>query len=74
MNKKTTVGLSASDKELLIVIGSRFDLAEQIIGAEPAIYFEFDLKPPSEITEIHPVIDHRQDVFSKIASGKPKEV
>lgn len=74
MNKKNTVRLSASDKELLTIIDSRFDLAEQLLGNEPAIYFEFDLPPPSEITEARRVIDHRQDVFSKMTTGKPKEV
>jgi hypothetical protein len=74
MNKKNTVRLSATDKGLLDIISSRFDLAEQILGNEPAIYFKFDLPPPSEIIEASPVIDHRQDVFSKMTTGKPKEV
>ena len=59
-------GLSLHDKKILAIINSQFELAEQIIGPEPAIYHEFNIAPEMDSTPDSPLISRRQQLFTQL--------
>jgi len=70
MNKKPSTNLSSGDRELLALINRRFELAERILGGEPAIYHRFDIPLPEDSTKPVPVMSQRLDVFNRMLNLK----
>jgi hypothetical protein len=64
MNKKDQLSLSAADRSLLELIQARFDLAEQLVGGEPAIWNEFGCLPPEATIAESPLGQVRSNIFS----------
>ncbi|MDQ3051214.1 MAG: hypothetical protein M3Q95_10050 [Bacteroidota bacterium] len=74
MNKTTSKKLSAHDNQLLARIENGFERAQNLLGNEPLIYHEFGIIPDTEdVTQIT-VIQHRHQLFDKIAKANSKKV
>jgi hypothetical protein len=74
MNKKQSTNLSSGDRELLALINRRYELAEKLIGSEPAIYYQFGLPLPDDTNPPVPVMSHRMELFNKATSVTLKKV
>ncbi len=72
MNKKPSTNLSSGDRELLELINRRFEIAERIIGSEPAIYYRFNVPLPDDSTQPIPMMSQRLDLFNRMVSVKSK--
>ncbi len=64
MNTKLESSLSDADKKALGQIDKNFTVFELILGAEPGIYYEFNIQPPAmELDELE-LNQKRMELFS----------
>jgi hypothetical protein len=69
MNTKLEIKLSEADKKALEQIDRNFTMLELILGAEPGIYHEFNIRPV--ISEVDADLNNkRMEVFSGSAFQK----